>query len=607
MKLKGKLVGAIVGIAVITAALISAIFIHNMIAESDRQIEIYRQSLTESVERELKLETESAITVLANVYKRQQAGEFTEEQAKKLAADLVRQMRYDDGAGYFYIDTYDGVNVVLLGRDAEGKSRINSQDPEGKYYIKEMIANGRNGGGYTDLMFAKPNESTPLPKRNYTEAFEPYQWVVGTGVWIDYIDSKVDQQQAAADEALHSQIIKMLIMLLILVILFAGAGVWISGQIVRPIQLVTRKLEVLATGDLRLDSSDENEASTAKGKLANITSLASLTGGNDEVGIMSRAMQTLQKNISTMMKQIKDSAEEVAQSSQQLTENAEQSALASNQIADSIVNVAGSCNEQFTSVEDADTHVSKLSSNMESFKATINQAGSMVNDTKNEADAGSANMKNAVEQMRLIEQTVSESAKVIAELGEESNRIGSIVEAISGIAEQTNLLSLNAAIEAARAGEHGRGFAVVADEVRKLAEQSQDSAKEITQIIVSIQQKAQNAVNVMQEGVAQVENGVEAVNGAGVSFGDIASKVQTVVVQTQEMENIVNELAESTNTISDAVGKISTMSKSVSAEAQTVSAATEEQTATMSEIASASKKLASMAETMENAINKFKI
>ena len=607
MKLKGKLVGAIVGIAVITTALISAIFIHNMITESDRQIEIYRQSLTESVERELKLETESAITVLANVYKRQQAGEFTEEQAKKLAADLVRQMRYDDGAGYFYIDTYDGVNVVLLGRDAEGKSRINSQDTEGKYYIKEMIANGRNGGGYTDLMFAKPNESTPLPKRNYTEAFEPYQWVVGTGVWIDYIDSKVDQQQAAADEALHGQIIKMLITLLILVILFAGAGVWISGQIVRPIQLVTRKLEVLATGDLRLDSSDETEASTAKGKLANITSLASLTGGNDEVGIMSRAMQTLQKNISTMMKQIKDSAEEVAQSSQQLTENAEQSALASNQIADSIVNVAGSCNEQFISVEDADTHVSKLSSNMESFKATINQAGSMVNDTKHEDDAGSANMKNAVEQMRLIEQTVSESAKVIAELGEESNRIGSIVEAISGIAEQTNLLSLNAAIEAARAGEHGRGFAVVADEVRKLAEQSQDSAKEITQIIVSIQQKAQNAVNVMQEGVAQVENGVEAVNGAGVSFGDIASKVQTVVVQTQEMEHIVNELAESTNTISDAVGKISTMSKSVSAEAQTVSAATEEQTATMSEIASASKKLASMAETMENAINKFKI
>lgn len=607
MKLKGKLVGAIVGIAVITTALISAIFIHNMITESDRQIEIYRQSLTESVERELKLETESAITVLANVYKRQQAGEFTEEQAKKLAADLVRQMRYDDGAGYFYIDTYDGVNVVLLGRDAEGKSRINSQDTEGKYYIKEMIANGRNGGGYTDLMFAKPNESTPLPKRNYTEAFEPYQWVVGTGVWIDYIDSKVDQQQAAADEALHGQIIKMLITLLILVILFAGAGVWISGQIVRPIQLVTRKLEVLATGDLRLDSSDETEASTAKGKLANITSLASLTGGNDEVGIMSRAMQTLQKNISTMMKQIKDSAEEVAQSSQQLTENAEQSALASNQIADSIVNVAGSCNEQFISVEDADTHVSKLSSNMESFKATINQAGSMVNDTKHEADTGSANMKNAVEQMRLIEQTVSESAKVIAELGEESNRIGSIVEAISGIAEQTNLLSLNAAIEAARAGEHGRGFAVVADEVRKLAEQSQDSAKEITQIIVSIQQKAQNAVNVMQEGVAQVENGVEAVNGAGVSFGDIASKVQTVVVQTQEMEHIVNELAESTNTISDAVGKISTMSKSVSAEAQTVSAATEEQTATMSEIASASKKLASMAETMENAINKFKI
>ena len=607
MKLKGKLVGAIVGIAVITAALISAIFIYNMVAESDRQIEIYRQSLTESVERELKLETETAITVLDNVYKRQQAGEFTEEQAKKLAADLVRQMRYDDGAGYFYIDTYEGVNVVLLGRDAEGKSRINAQDPEGKYYIKELIENGRKGGGFTDLMFAKPNESTPLPKRNYTEAFGPYQWVVGTGVWIDYIDNKVAQQQTAADEALRSQIIKMLLALVVLVALFAGAGVWISGQIVGPIQLVTRKLEVLATGDLRMNGGDAEKTAGTESKLAGIGILNNLTGNDDEVGIMSRAMQTLQKNISAMMKQVKDSAEEVAQSSQQLTENADQSALASNQIADSIVNVAGSCNEQFTSVENANTHVEKLSSNMESFKATIKQAGNMVNDTKHEADIGSSNMKNAVEQMRLIEQTVSESARVIAELGEESNRIGSIVEAISGIAEQTNLLSLNAAIEAARAGEHGRGFAVVADEVRKLAEQSQESAKKITQIIVSIQGKAQNAVNVMQEGVAQVENGVEAVNGAGESFGDIASKVQTVVVQTQEMEHIVNELVDSTNTINEAVGKISTMSKSVSAEAQTVSAATEEQTATMSEIASASKKLSKMADNMENAINKFKI
>ena len=591
MSLKGRFVFMVVGTAVLTAVLVSAIFITNLRSETNRQVESFRQTLTQDVERELKIETESAIAAIKHVYDRQQKGELTEDQAKKEAAGIVRDMRYDDGKGYFWIDTYEGVNVVLLGRDTEGKSRIDLVDPEGRHFIKEMIENGRkDGGGYTDLMFAKPNETTPLPKRNYTATFAPYQWVVGTGVWIDYIDARVAEAQAAADENFYSSLLKLGGSIVLLMSIFVGFGLWSANTVVGPIRIVTRKLGVLATGDFR------------KGE-----PLDEVLHRQDEIGEMSRALEKLQEQVHDMMRQVAESSQQVSTSSQQLTNSSEQSAEVSGQVADSIVNVAGSCSEQFTEVENASEHIGNLALNMEKFEKALDHAGTVVGSAKSQADDGEQKVASAVQQMKLIEQSVSESAKVIEELGRESDKIGTIVDAISEIAEQTNLLALNAAIEAARAGEHGRGFAVVADEVRKLAEQSSESAHEIAGIIGSIQSKSRSAVSVMQEGVNQVQNGVGAVNGAGTTFKDIAGMVEKVVEETREMERIVVTLSESTSTISGAIAKISAMSRTVAGEAETVSAATEEQTATMNEIASSSRQLTEMAQSMEAAVEKFKI
>lgn len=591
MSLKERFVGMIVGSAVMTTLLISAIFITNLMNETDRQVETFRQTLTQDVERELKTETEAAITAIQHVYDRQQRGELTEEQAKKEAAALVRSMRYDDGQGYFWIDTFEGVNVVLLGRESEGKSRIDLVDPDGRHFIKEMIENGRkDGGGYTDLMFAKPNETTPLPKRNYTATFAPYQWVVGTGVWIDYIDNRVAQMQAEADANFHSSLMKLGGIIVALLAAFVGLGLWAANTIVAPIHIVTNKLGVLATGDFR--KSEQMDAVMHR---------------QDEIGEMSRALDKMQTQVHGMMKTVADSSQQVADSSQQLMNSAEQSAQVSGQVADSIVNVAGACSEQSSEVENASAHINKLALNMEKFEKTIGNAGKVVASAKTQADEGERKVSTAVQQMELIEQSVSESAKAIEELGHESDKIGTIVDAISEIAEQTNLLALNAAIEAARAGEHGRGFAVVADEVRKLAEQSSESAGEIAALIGSIQSKAKSAVSVMREGVTQVQSGVGAVDSAGTTFQDIAGMVEKVVDETAEMERIVVTLAESTNTISSAITKINDMSRSVADEAETVSAATEEQTATMNEIASASRKLTEMAKSMESSVGIFKI
>ena len=241
------------------------------------------------------------------------------------------------------------------------------------------------------------------------------------------------------------------------------------------------------------------------------------------------------------------------------------------------------------------------------FVNTIQHSSQVVKETQDKAVSEAKTIDGAVEQMKLIHDSVLQSASVITELGDESDRIGKIVDTISSIAGQTNLLALNAAIEAARAGEHGRGFAVVADEVRKLAEQSSESAGEIAGLITSIQDKSQKAVSVMQEGVSRVEAGTKVVQSSGASFNEIAEMVRKVAEESEKMNNIVNSLNENTKTIGEAIQSISGKSSSVSAEAESVSAATEELTATMSEIESASGVLSEMAQDMQRAVANFKM
>ena len=134
----------------------------------------------------IKHEVQTAVSVLQAIHTRQKNGEFSEAVAKKLAANVLRDMRYgDDDQGYFWVDTVDGVNVVLYGRkDVEGKNRYKAQE-KGVYYIQEIIKQAKNGGGYTNYWFPKMGETVAKEKRAYSELFEPYNWVVGTGYYLE--------------------------------------------------------------------------------------------------------------------------------------------------------------------------------------------------------------------------------------------------------------------------------------------------------------------------------------------------------------------------------------------------------------------------------------
>lgn len=130
----------------------------------------------------IKSEVETAVSMLQAISARQQKGEMTLEQAKKLGADLLRELKYGTD-GYFWADTTEGVNVVLYGRkDVEGRNRLEDKDNKGTYYIKEFLAKAKTGG-YVEYWFPKKGQTTAQAKRSYVLLFEPFGWVIGTGYY----------------------------------------------------------------------------------------------------------------------------------------------------------------------------------------------------------------------------------------------------------------------------------------------------------------------------------------------------------------------------------------------------------------------------------------
>ena len=131
----------------------------------------------------IKSEVETAVSMLQAIFTKHQQGEMTLDQAKKLGADLLRELRYGD-EGYFWADTTEGVNVVLYGRkDVEGRSRLEDKDQQGTYVTKEFLAKAKAGGGYGEYWFPKRGEATPQLKRSYVLLFKPFGWVVGSGYY----------------------------------------------------------------------------------------------------------------------------------------------------------------------------------------------------------------------------------------------------------------------------------------------------------------------------------------------------------------------------------------------------------------------------------------
>ena len=592
--LKTTLVAVILTAVIVTAGIITLFSIFNTIKTNNESTEAYSSRLLEDVENQLRYETEEAMSICQVMYARYQAGEMSLEQAKKESADIIRELRYNEGNGYFWVDTSEGVNVVLLGRDTEGQSRWDLTDSSGNKFIQEMIQNGlQEGGGYTHLMFAKPNETEELPKINYTAYYEPFDWVMGTGVWIDDLEALEKEFVAHQHQALIASVIQTIIVLIVLIAVGAFIAFYFGSRITKPIALATNQM-------VRMSNSDFTETDE-------IAEVRKLVTHNNEIGAISEALDLMHSNIRNLMLQISDTTSSVAAASEELSASATQSAEASEMVATSCTNVATSCSGQINAVTGASNETDSFVTNMENFKEAINRSGDMIKATNEAAINGASDMTNATEMMNTIRESVENTANVVEDLGESLKSIDEFVVTVAEIASQTNLLSLNASIEAARAGEMGKGFAVVASEISKLADESNQAAQKINELIAGIMKNSQEAVTAMRQGAEEVVNGSDLVNEAGETFNNIVNMVNSISEESNTMSSIVDQLSGGTDTIAKNIHEIEQMSIAVADETSNVSAASEQQTASSYEVAQASDRLAGNAQELQDFVARFSL
>jgi methyl-accepting chemotaxis protein len=503
-------------------SLTSLIALREYVGSYTRFIDMYRASLFSDFDTQARSEVETAVSLLKGVYERQQKGEISPDEARKLGADLLRGLRYGKD-GYFWADTTEGINVVLLGKPSEGTSTIDLQDKKGKYLIRDIIEKGKQpGGGFTDYWFPKQGETTPSPKRGYSLEFKPFGWVVGTGNYVDDLESLVARAAEESRKNLRQGIYLIVGVTLVLAVIISFVSLLVTRRLLRHIGTEPEQLEEItrqvADGDL------------------------SYCFEQDRGGVYD-AMRRMVEQLRQVMDKVNRSSQDVASASVQLNANADQMASASHEVVSQANTVATASEEMSATSMD-------IANNCHRAAESSTQASRT-------AQTGAEIVRNTVDGMTRIAEKVRSSAAVVEQLGHRSDQIGEIVATIEDIADQTNLLALNAAIEAARAGEQGRGFAVVADEVRALAERTSRATREIGEMIKSIQNETRCAVSSMEDGVREVEQGTNEAARSGQALEEILEKINEVTSQISQIATAAEEQTATTREISNNIQQIS--------------------------------------------------
>ena len=326
----------------------------------------------------------------------------------------------------------------------------------------------------------------------------------------------------------------------------------------------------------------------------------------DEFGKIAHSYNDTLDKIRNITAKIQDIANELTDSAETMSTGVNESAQVVTSIADSINGIAELSVSQNNNVEKASSALHNIISGVNDVAELAKQTANRANQVGTTVNQGIEGINVISEHMDRVETMVSTSADQVDTLGHRSEEIGQIVETIVNISGQTNLLALNAAIEAARAGEHGRGFAVVAEEIRKLAEDSQEAAQHIAELIGAIQAETKKAVDAMHHGNKGVRQGSEVVKEAMSEFSQVGGMIDNMVEQMAQVAKHIEQVSAESGYVVDATTNVSKDSDKIAGETQQVSAASEEQSATMQELANENTKLADMAQRLQEQLKVFR-
>ena len=437
---------------------------------------------------------------------------------REAVKSILRDLRYAED-GYFFVYDFNGVNQVLGPKpEMEGKDLSGLKDADGKPFIKNIIEAARSGDGFTQYLWDKPSVKKAVEKLSLSRTLDKYQWIIGTGFYIDDIQTELAAQRRAAESGLHAELQQNLIISCIMLLVTIALTAWIGNRISHPLEEVVDALNDIASGEGDL---------TRRLK----------SNGDDEVGRLSRAFNQF-------VGQIQDVVSQVGGTSQHVFELADRLKTASGQFIDQM---QGHRRE----TEQVVTAVTEMSSTAQEVASSAANAATATSAASHEAADAQGVVATATRSINDLVGEVDQASQVIGQLEQETSKIGSVVEVIRGIAEQTNLLALNAAIEAARAGEQGRGFAVVADEVRSLAGRTQQSTLEINSMLQRLQAGVAQAVQVMDTSQERSQQTVQETSKIAHSLDGVATAVDTI----NEMNLQIATAAEEQNAVSEEINR----------------------------------------------------
>ncbi len=539
VKVQTKLI--IVMLATIVALVLCAI----ISSESMKQLQSKALETLEADERasydeQIKQQVDNVISLCQTIYDQYQAGVYTEEEAKKLAADEIRQLRYGD-AGYFWVDQYDGTNVVLLGNDTEGTNRMETKDANGYQMVKEIIRVGQEAdGGYTDYVFPKEGETEPSPKRSYSKAFEPFGWVIGTGNYTDYIDDQVASIEKDFSSYVTGRMTLFIISTLIEGIIVVLLLIMIIISIIRPLKKCISSIGVMEQGDF----------SQAMG--------TALLKRRDDFGKLAASLESMRNEMSGLIGEVKSQATEITRMVQEIDDNIQALDEEIENVSATTEELAAGMEETAASSEEINAMSHEIESAAKSIATRSQDGATEADDIRDRAVGIKKTTTENDKRTKAIHAEINEGLTKALEDIKVVDQIGVLAESIMEITGQTNLLALNASIEAARAGEAGKGFAVVADEIRVLAEQSKAAVvhiQDVTKNVVeSVTNLADGAKKLLEFVGTDVVDSFAGFSDMADSYSNDAGSIDALVTDFSASSE---QLLASINGVMDAIGEVS--------------------------------------------------
>ena len=482
-------------------------------------IKSQRSSMLSEKLQKTKNLVEIPFSIMEQQHQLEVEGKISRAEAQKRVIEAIRVMRYGQD-NYFWInDEHPTMVMHPMKPELDGKDLSDLKDPDGKAIFVEFVNAARNPeGDFVYYQWPKPGQTQPVAKLSFVKRFAPWGWIVGTGIYIDDLDTAWRKSAFTAGALAFACLIPLLVVAL----------TTSRSTFVRLREMIER-IKDIAQGEGDLTKRIEITTQDEIGELA--------TWFNAFVDRLHEILAQVASNTQSLAAAGKD----IAASSREQAEGVESQKDQTNQVATAM-------QEMVATVQQVSENCNTASTASQKASESAHQGGQIVEET--------------LARMRAISKSVGSTAKEIQELGKRSDQIGQIIAVIDDIADQTNLLALNAAIEAARAGEQGRGFAVVADEVRKLAERTSTATKEITDMIRKIQTETKNAVAAMLAGTKEVELGVESTTQAGSSLHEIIQTNEHVGDMIAHIATAATEQSATTEQINSSVERIAKIAAS---------------------------------------------